>query len=137
MQAVILKILWVGLYLICGVLGLVSTDDAFSLAVMLILSILFFLPPALLLYRARRDDDRKTMRLVRRISALSLGATTALLILNVLSVLASGEGIGTALHYLLAIVSVPMLCSGSWGIPLFLWACLLWGSLPARKKRKS
>lgn len=137
MQAVILKILWVGLYLICGVLGLVSTDDAFSLAVMLLLSILFFVPPALLLYRARHDDDRKTMRLVRRVSALSLGSTTVLLILNVLSVRASGEGIGTALHYLLAIVSVPMLCSGSWGIPLFLWACLLWGSLPGRRKRKS
>ena len=91
-------------------------------------AVLFFLPPAWLLYRA----DRETAQLIRNLSALSLGVTLVTLILNfVLAV--SSEFLGTVLHYILVVVSAPMICSGYWVLSLFLWACLLMASLKKTK----
>lgn len=129
----ILLALWGGMYILCCVLGFVSPTDSFSRVFMTVLSVLFFLPPALLTWQAKKKQDAKTLRLVRRISLLSLGLTTVTLVANFLSVLASTEVIGTLLHWLLALVSVPMLCSNAWILSLFCWACLLFAS---GKKRK-
>ena len=129
----ILLALWGGMYILCCVLGFVSPADSFSRVFMTVLSVLFFQPPALLTWQAKKRQDAKTLRLVRRISLLSLGLTTVTLVANFLSVLASTEVIGTLLHWLLALVSVPMLCSNAWILSLFCWACLLFAS---GKKRK-
>ena len=92
------------------------------------ISVLFFLPPALLLYRG----DRNTAQLIRNLSALSLGVTLLVLILNfVLAV--SSETLGNLLHIVLTIVSAPMMASGYWVLSLFLWACLLMASLKKLK----
>jgi hypothetical protein len=94
------------------------------------LSVLFFLPPVWLLYRA----DRETALLLRNLSLLSLGITLVTLILNfVLAV--SSEFLGNVLHYILVIVSAPMICSGYWVLSLFLWACLLMVSLKKTGKK--
>ena len=130
----ILLALWGGMYILCCVLGFVSPADSFSQAFMTVLSVLFFLPPGLLVWQAKKKGDAKTLRLVRRISLLCLGLTTVTLVANFLSVLASTEIIGTVLHYLLALVSVPMLCSNAWILSLFCWACLLSGSFLKSKK---
>lgn len=130
----ILKALWIGMYILCCVLGFVTPTDSFSQALMLVLAVAFFIPPALLLYRAKNNNDEKELRLVRRISLISLGITTGTLVANFLSVLASTQAVGTVLHYVLALVSVPMLCSQNWVISLFLWACLLFASLQKRKR---
>ena len=50
--------------------------------------------------------------------------TLVLLVCNFLSVLGS-EALGNVLHYMLIILSTPMVCCGAWGLSLFLWACLL------------
>ena len=92
------------------------------------LSLLFFLPPALLLWQAGQAGDLHTLRLIRNLSALSLALTLALLIGNFL-VAFSSETLGQILHYVLIIVSCPMICSGHWALSLFLWACLLVASL--------
>lgn len=130
----ILLALWGGMYILCCVLGFVSPADSFSRIFMTVLSVLFFLPPALLVWQAKKKDDPKTLRLVRRISGLSLGLTTVTLVANFLSVLAKSELVGTVLHYLLGFVSVPMLCSNAWLLSLFCWACLLFASGRKRKK---
>lgn len=129
----ILLALWGGMYIICCVLGFVSPADSFSRVFMTVLSVLFFLPPGLMVWQAKKKSDRKTLRLVRRISLICLGLTTVTLVGNFLSVLASTELVGTLLHWLLALVSVPMLCSNAWILSLFGWACLLFAS---GKKRK-
>lgn len=134
MDKSLLKALWIGMYILCCVLGFVTTANTFSQVLMFLLSLAFFLPPAWLLYRAKKERDEKTLRLVRRVSLISLGSTTTLLVANFLSVLASSEIVGIVLHYMLALVSVPMLCGGNWIVSLFLWACLLFASLPKRKK---
>jgi len=117
--------LWGVLFVLCAALGFLPESNGWMTAV----SVLFFLPPALLLYKG----DRNTVLLVRNLSALSLGVTLLTLSLNfVLAV--STEALGNILHTILVIVSAPMLCSGYWVLSLFLWACLLMGSLKLLKQ---
>ena len=119
-----LFVLWGVLFLLTAGLGYLPEAKGVLRGVMTALSLLFFLPPALLLLQ----KDRETMLLVRNLSALSLGLTMATLILNfVLAV--SSEKLGTVLHYVLVVISAPMICSGYWVMSLFLWACLLMASL--------
>ena len=119
-----LFVLWGVLFLLTAGLGYLPEAEGVLRGVMTALSLLFFLPPVLLLLQ----KDRETMLLVRNLSALSLGLTMATLILNfVLAV--SSEKLGTVLHYVLVVISAPMICSGYWVLSLFLWACLLMASL--------
>ena len=84
---------------------------------------------ALLLYRSEKQDAL----LIRNLSALSLTLTLVLLILNFLLAFSS-ETLGQILHYVLIIVSCPMICSGHWALSLFLWACLLMASLKQSRR---
>lgn len=118
-----LFVLWGALFILTAVLGYFPTAWWSTAA-----AIAFFVPPFVLLYRG----DRDTVRLIRNLSALSLGVTLAVLILNfVLAV--SSETLGNLLHIVLTIVSAPMLASGYWVLSLFLWACLLMASLKKLK----
>ena len=114
-----LFVLWGVLFILCAGLGF-GAAAWWKTAV----SVLFFVPPAALLYGA----DRETALLIRNLSALSLGITLVTLIMNfVLAV--SSETLGNFLHAVLTIVSAPMIASGYWVLSLFLWACLLMASL--------
>ena len=116
--------LWGLLFILCAGLGFLPM----SVWWMTGLSLLFFVPPAVLLVRARREKDRHTRLLVRNLSALSLGLTVVLLLLSFFTALSS-ETLGTAVHVILTVVSTPMITGGHWALSLFLWACLLMGSL--------
>ena len=117
--------LWGALFILCAGLGFLPESQGWMTA----LSVLFFLPPAVLLYQ----KERHSVLLVRNLSALSLAVTLLTLSLNfVLAV--SSETLGNILHYILVIVSAPMICSGCWVLSLFLWACLLMASLKILKK---
>ena len=115
--------LWGALFVLCAVLGLLPDAGIWGIAAALI----FFLPPAMLLYRG----DRETRRLIRNLSALSLGMTALALVVSMLTA-AGSEALGNSLHYVLGIVSVPMFSARYWVLSLFLWACLL---VAAGKKR--
>lgn len=122
--------LWGVLFILCAGFGFVPAPAGAMKGLMTTLSVLFFLPPVWLLYRA----DRETALLIRNLSLLSLGITLVTLILNfVLAV--SSEFLGNVLHYILVIVSTPMICSGYWVLSLFLWACLLMVSLKKTEKK--
>lgn len=115
-----LFVLWGAMFVLCAGLGFVP-EPAGALRVILTgMSLLFFLPPALLLWR----EGKQTALLIRNISAASLLATVVVLILNFVGAFGP-EWVGNALHALLTVVSSPMLCSGYWVLSLFLWACLL------------
>ena len=105
------------------------------MALMVTLSLAFFVPPAMLLYRAVPREDWQTIRRIRNLSILSLGSTMTMLILNFLSVGASAA-VGNVLYWLLILVSAPMVCGQFWAVSLFLWACLLMVSIAQLKKRK-
>ena len=126
--------LWAGLFIVCAGLGFIPEPEGSVRILLTLISLVFFVPPAVLVYDAVKAADKHTLLLVRNFSAVSLGLTALLLVLNFLSVLGS-EGLGTFLYYVLVIVSSPMVCCGSWALSLFLWACLLMASLQMLKKK--
>lgn len=124
---------WVFLFILCAGLGFIPEPAGFGKAVLVLLALLFFLPPAWLLIRAVKAGQKKTVCLIRRISLASLVLTLVLLVANLLSVNAP-DGLGVFLHILLTVVSSPMLCGQYWFVSLFLWGCLLTGSFLRQKK---
>ena len=120
--------LWAVLFSLCAGLGFIPEPEGLMAAVLTGISILSFLPPWILLYRAEKSGSAADILLIRNLSALSLGMTLAALITNFFTAFAS-ETIGQILYYILIIVSSPMVCSGHWATSLFLWACLLMVSM--------
>jgi len=133
MSKQMLYALWAVLFIVCAGLGFIPEPEGSVQVFLTGLSILFFLPPGLLLYRAGKQDDRAVPMLIRNLSAMSLILTMVLLILNFLTALGS-ELLGQILHHVLTIVSSPMICSGHWAMSLFLWACLLMVSIRQLKR---
>ena len=127
-----LRAIWGIFYIICAGLGFIPEPEGAVRIFLMVISVLFFVPPAILLYDAYLMGDRKTILLIRKLSALSLLLTLVLLIANFVAALGS-PGLGGLLHVLLAIGSVPMLCSNYWVLSLFLWAVLLIASMQKRK----
>lgn len=136
MNKVSLFTLWGFLFIICAGLGFIPEPEGALSVFMTLLSLAFFLPPAVLLYRAARKKDVQTLKLVRNLSALWLGLTLALLVANFLTALGS-ELLGTVLYYVLIMVTSPMICSGHWAMTMFCWACLLMVSLRELKNKES
>ena len=122
--------LWGVLFALCAGLGFIPAPTGGLKGFMTALSVLFFLPPALLLWKAHRN----TALLIRNLSALSLGVTALTLILNFMLAVGS-EAMGNVLHYILVVVSVPMVACGYWVLSLFLWACLLMASFFWKKEQ--
>ena len=116
--------LWAVLFILCAAFGFIPEPEGLTATALTLVSVAFFVPPALLLFRAEKYD----VLLIRNLSALSLTLTLTLLIGNFLAAFSS-ETLGQFLHYVLIIVSCPMICSGHWALSLFLWACLLVASL--------
>ena len=129
----VLYVLWGGSFILCAGLGFIPEPEGALATVLLLASVVFFLPPAVILYRAKRYGDEHNRKLICLLAALSLGATLILLLLNFLCATRS-QVLGTMLYYLLVVVSSPMICSGYWVLSLFLWACLLTASLQKDKK---
>ena len=128
--------LWGGLFILCAVLGFIPAPSAALQVLMTLLSIAFFAPAAMLLYRAGKTGDRATALLIRNLCAVSLALTAALLIATFLAVFAPAW-LGDLLHILLLVLSTPMICSGYWVLSLLLWACLLMASLKLLKTKKN
>ena len=120
--------LWGALFILCAGLGFIPESDGALKLLRTGLSVLFFLPPALLIWKARQERNRAALLLVRNLSIVSLSLSVALIIANFLTVFRS-QLLGDILHGILVVVSSPMICSGHWAMSLFLWACLLIASL--------
>ena len=122
-----LFIAWAFLFILCAIGGFIPVTKPAVRILLPGLSLLFFLPPALLLHHGTVPERH----LVRNLSVLSLVLTVLLLIANFLTAFRS-EALGNALHALLTVVGCPMITSGHWAMSLFLWACLLVASLKKR-----
>lgn len=135
MKKKVLYYVWGGMFLLCGLLGFIQEPQGAARAALTVLSLLFFCPPAALLHGAKAAGDRRTITLLRNLSALSLILTGLLIVLNFLSAFGSDK-LGVFLNALLTLVSSPMMCSGYWVLSLFLWAVLLVLSRKSLKPRK-
>lgn len=132
MKKIILYAIWAALYIACLALGFITDPSASQAVAMTIMSVIFFVPGAVLLTQGLMEKDKKQLLTLRWISAVSLGLTLVMLVANIVSVNAS-QAAGAALFYILNFVSVPMVCSQHYALSLFLWACILVCTLPKRK----
>ena len=119
-----LYIAWGVLYLICAGLGFIPSPEGVAMGLMIFFSLVFFIPPAILVTRAVKSGDRNILKTVRNLALVSLSTTFFMLVLNILSVLFT-ETAGLVVYCILIMVSSPMVCGQVWVISLFLWACLL------------
>ena len=126
--------LWGALFILCAGLGFIPESDGALKLLRTGLSVLFFLPPALLIWKARQERNRAALLLVRNLSIVSLSLSVALIIANFLTVFRS-QLLGDILHGILVVVSSPMICSGHWAMSLFLWACLLMVSIRQLRRK--
>ena len=129
----VLYILWGCMYALCAGLSHISHPGAAQSVALTILSLLFFVPPAILVINAFQQKDNKTLLILFRISAVSLGLTVIALLANVLSALGSTL-LGDIMYEILIFVSVPMVSSRFWALSLFLWACLFFSAMPGKAK---
>lgn len=128
--------LWGVLYIVCAALGFVSGVDGLLKAVLILLGLAFFLPPAMLLYRESKTGGKKDTKRIRNLSLLSLGATLILMILNILWAMEGSEALGNVLYAVLVLASSPMYCLQNGLLSMFLWACLLMVAIRQLRNRK-
>ena len=133
MKKKVLYALWGAMFILCAALGFIPQPQGAFRVLLLVLSLVFFLPPILLIWLADREKDRQELMLLRNLSALSLGLTLVVMVINILCATGS-QVLGSILNSVLIIVSSPMICSGQWALSLFLWACLLMGTLSSLRK---
>ena len=121
----ILYTLWASMFLLTAALGLLFPEETGpGRWVLTTVSVIFFVPPWMILNRARQARDLQQIRLIRWLCLASIVLTAVLLVLNLKSA-GLGDAMGRALNAALAVVSAPMLCSNLFVLPIFLWGCLL------------
>ena len=130
-----LYMIWAVLFAICAALGFLVEPAGLDKGICVLMSILFFVPPGVIVYLGWKKKDCEAVRLVRNLALGSLVLTLVMLVANVLT-LGATEWVGDVLYALLVILSAPMVCSQYWVLSLALWACLMWTciSLLSRKK---
>ncbi len=124
MKKSVLYIIWAVLYCACVGFGFVKNPTEGEKAFLVALSLLFFVPPFFLAFRAQKEENRKAISALRLVSICVLILSLILLVLNFLSVYFSAHT-GLVLHVLLVMFTVPMVCGQYWFLSLFLWALLL------------
>lgn len=120
--------LWGGWYIVCALLGFIPQAEGIVRALLVLCAVIFFVPGGILLYRGIRDQQESRLVVIRNLSAIWLGVTLLMLVLNFLSVNA-GDATGQALYGFLIILTAPMVCGQFWVLSLFGWAVLLSTSL--------
>ena len=129
MSNTVLFALWGGFYALCAGLGFVAAPGPALRLLMIALSLAMFVPPFLL----NRKGNRRVRLLVRNLSLAWLIVTGILLPANFLTALAP-EMLGNFLHGLLTVLSSPLICSDSWALTIFLWACVFFDARAKLKK---
>ena len=129
MKEKLLYLNWACLFVMCVGFGTIVQRSVAGHIILMLLSLIFFVPGIILVYDGLKSGNKKMLRRVRIISLTSLFLTLSMIILNILLVRAS-EAVGNALNDILIVVSAPMFCCYWRGIGPFLWACLFISSFP-------
>jgi len=130
----ILFILWGAGLALCAGLGFIPEPQGALAILMTILAVASFIPPALLIVRSGKGNDRRTLTLIRNLAVAALVLTLVLLISN-FAAFAASETVGNILYFMLIVVSSPMVCCRYWALSLFLWACIMVTAAAALKKK--
>lgn len=120
--------IWGVLFALTAAAGFVPFSEGAVGCIMKILAVMFFVPGWLILFKAKREEDRRHRAIVRNLCLASLISTLLLLVLNLLSA-GWPEAVGNGLHAALTVISAPMVCGNAYILSLFLWGCLLMGAI--------
>lgn len=138
-----LYLYWLYLFIICAALGFIQNRNPLGVALLTIVGVAFFVPPAIMVYRDIRAGQSRHLGKLAILSGCSLLATAVLFILYWLLLTVSGSDISAGIAYaVLTVFSAPMMCVAFPAISMFLWACLLitsvlyWKKLRKPSKRK-
>ncbi len=132
-----LYLYWLYLYIFCAALGFIQSRGPLATALLAIAGTVFFLPPAMLLYRDVRSGEHKHLRPIALFSLCSLVLSAGLLLLYWVLLARSGSDVAANIAYAaLAVFSAPMLTMPAPALSMFLWACLLFTAFYFRKKKK-
>lgn len=129
MKEKILYLFWLAMYIICVGMGTLAERSTFVHIILMVLAIAFFLPGLLLVIEGIKTGDPKLLLRVRIVCICSLALTLILIIANIASVYAPLT-VGNVLNQVLLIVAAPMHCCYYRFISIFLWSCLLMGTMP-------
>ena len=124
MKKRVLYVIWGILYCACVGCSFISDPGRVGQAFLVALSLVFFAPAFVLVFRARKEKCRKTLLALRLVSIGVLALSLILLVLNFLAVYFSAQT-GLVLYVLLAMFAPPLVCSQQWFLSLFLWAMLM------------
>ena len=120
---------WIGMYALSVVAGLFWPASVVSH----IVGILFFVPPAVLLWLGITKKERKLVRWVRWIAVAELVLTVGIIIAMFVTI-ASKKNLDALMEALLLLLAAPFQCFKAWVLSLFGWACLVYGSMIKKKR---
>ena len=126
---------WLYLYILCAVLGFIPSPTGAAKVLLVLPALLFFVPGFWLVYRAKEQGDRNTVKYVLWAAIGALSVTVLLIVANIGSALLS-DAWGIVLYFMLVVLGSPLVCGQIWVLTLFLWACLLFYSLFTLKSLK-
>lgn len=135
MKKPLIYIVWGALYCLCVGFGFIPNPQGLGKALLVAVSLLFFVPPFYLLWLAKKESSCKTVTALRLLSICVLALSLILLVLNFLSVNFSAET-GRFLFVALVMFSAPMVTSQYWALSLFLWAVLMMLTMPKKSANK-
>ena len=124
--------LWAFAFVLTAALGFIPNPSGVGLVLLRILSLAFFLPPALILIKEKKAGTCRHRTIINRLSLASLAITLFLLVANVMSA-GGSQRLGNILYVLLTILSAPMECSKFYALSLFCWAFLMIATFPKKK----
>jgi hypothetical protein len=125
----IFYLFWLAMYIICVGMSTITDRNTVIHILLMVLAIAFYIPGLLLVIEGIRENSKKILLRVRIICTCSLALTIILIIGNIASVYAS-PSVGNLLNQLFLIVAAPMHCCYYRFISIFLWGCLLMGTVP-------
>lgn len=132
MKKPLIYTVWGILYCLCVGFGFIPNPQGLGKALLVAVSLLFFVPPFTLLWLAKKENSHKTVTVLRLLSICVLALSLIFLVLNFLSVNFSAET-GRFLFVALVMFSAPMVTSQYWALSLFLWAVLMMLTLPGTR----
>lgn len=126
--------IWAWLFALTAILGLLfpGVQNAAGRFFLALISVCFFIPPWLILTKARAEGSRHHLRLVRYLAVASLSLTLLLFCAGIWS-LPYGQPVGDLIHILMTVLCAPLVCSNYYVLPMFGWATLLTGSFGKEK----
>lgn len=129
MKERILYLIWICLYIICVGMGTMIERNTALHIILMILSLIFFVPAVILLHDGLTSGNKKMLLRIRVVSLSSLILTLSMIVINIISVNA-GENVGVVLNDMLMLFSAPMFCTYWRWLSIFLWACVFVSSFP-------